>query len=780
MVLGGGAAGDYSSGSMATLEAAVAEEDMVGKDYVGISEVSSSSYPGSAGVGGGMDEEEELELGLSLGTKKAVGGGGTPWADYCRILTAEDLPSMGSRASPLSSSSSVSSSSSPIAGGERCNGSVAKKTFSNPPSQMVVGWPPIRAYRMNSLVNQSKENTSAHATITSTRKKASQNIKNNKTGERICCKEIEKKGRSSVNSLFVKVNLDGDPIGRKVDLSSYPSYETLALALEAMFLRQTLVLGSSIYDGPRTSKLLDGSSGFIITYEDRDGDWMLVGDVPWGMFLSTVKRLRIMKTSDASGLGKFLQPTYWIQTFVFNVVKVVRKKIAIRLRKLLREALQKQGTAIMTTLCPVSCYCTMSSMADQFGFFSRRCVWVNGPIIVGAGPSGLAVAACLKEHGVPSVILERSDCIASLWQKRTYDRLKLHLPKQFCQLPRFPFPEHYPEYPTKQQFIDYLESYAKHLEISPRFNQSVQLARYDETCGLWRVRTTGTGTAAGSRSQEVEYIGRWLVVATGENAESVVPELDGLREFGGDVMHVCDYKSGEAYRGKRVLVVGCGNSGMEVCLDLCDYDAFPAMVVRDSVHVLPREVLGKSTFELAVLLMKWLPLWLVDKILLVLAWLVLGNIERCGLRRPSTGPLALKNTEGRTPVLDTGALGKIRSGDIKVVPGIKRFSPGKVALVDGQVLDIDSVVLATGYRSNVPQWLQGCEFFSKDGFPKTAFPNGWKGQSGLYAVGFTRRGLSGASSDAVRTAKDIGRMWKEELKPAKRPVACHRRCISQI
>ncbi|XP_009382169.2 auxin-responsive protein IAA12 isoform X1 [Musa acuminata AAA Group] len=298
MVFGGGAAGDYSSGSMATPEAAVAEED-----YVGISEVSSSSYPGSAGVGGGMDEEEELELGLSLGTKKAIGGGATPWADYCRILTAEDLPSMGSRASPLSSSSSVSSSSSPIAGGERCNGRVAKKTSSNPPSQMVVGWPPIRAYRMNSLVNQSKENTSAHATITSAHKKASQNIKNNKTGERICCKEIEKKGRSSVNSLFVKVNLDGDPIGRKVDLSSYPSYETLALALEAMFLRQTLVLSSSIYDGPRTSKLLDGSSGFIITYEDRDGDWMLVGDVPWGMFLSTVKRLRIMKTSDASGLA---------------------------------------------------------------------------------------------------------------------------------------------------------------------------------------------------------------------------------------------------------------------------------------------------------------------------------------------------------------------------------------------------------------------------------------------------------------------------------------------
>ncbi|URE03814.1 monooxygenase [Musa troglodytarum] len=82
----------------------------------------------------------------------------------------------------------------------------------------------------------------------------------------------------------------------------------------------------------------------------------------------------------------------------------------------------------------------------------------------------------------------------------------------------------------------------------------------------------------------MEYIGRWLVVATGENAEKVVPELEGLGEFGGDVTHACDYKSGEAYRGKRVLVVGCGNSGMELCLDLCDHDAFPAMVTASPCH----------------------------------------------------------------------------------------------------------------------------------------------------------------------------------------------------
>lgn len=221
----------------------------------------------------------------------------------------------------------------------------------------------------------------------------------------------------------------------------------------------------------------------------------------------------------------------------------------------------------------------MFNLTDM-DMFSRRCVWVNGPVIVGAGPSGLAVAAGLKEQGVPYVILERADCIASLWQKRTYDRLKLHLPKQFCQLPNFPFPDHYPEYPSKKQFVDYLENYTRHHSITPHFNESVDSAKYDEACRVWRVKTSSTNGGA-----EVEYICQWLVVATGENAEPVVPDVAGLKDFAGEVVHACDYKSGEKFKGKKVLVVGCGNSGMEVSLDLCNHDAKPAMVVRDSVSI---------------------------------------------------------------------------------------------------------------------------------------------------------------------------------------------------
>ena len=211
---------------------------------------------------------------------------------------------------------------------------------------------------------------------------------------------------------------------------------------------------------------------------------------------------------------------------------------------------------------------------------ASRVVWVNGPIVVGAGPAGLSVAACLRARGVPSVVLDRADCVASLWQRRTYDRLRLHLPRHFCELPGMPFPDHYPEYPTKRQFVDYLEAYAARAGVEPRFNQAVTSARYDAAAGLWRVRAEDAADAAAAAT---EYIGRWLVVATGENAERIVPEFDGAEDFGGPVSHVSEYKSGEAYRGKRVLVVGCGNSGMEVGLDLCDHNALPAMVVRDSV-----------------------------------------------------------------------------------------------------------------------------------------------------------------------------------------------------
>ncbi|CAA3009737.1 indole-3-pyruvate monooxygenase YUCCA6-like [Olea europaea subsp. europaea] len=322
-----------------------------------------------------------------------------------------------------------------------------------------------------------------------------------------------------------------------------------------------------------------------------------------------------------------------------------------------------------------------------------------------------------------------------------------------------PFPQEFPTYPTKQQFIHYLESYAKKFDIRPVFNQTVLCAEYDQNVGFWRVRS------AGLKDKETEYVCRWLIVATGENAAEVVPQIEGMEEFGGIILHTSRYKSGDVFKGKKILVVGCGNSGMEVCLDLYNHNASPSLVVRNAVHILPREMLGRSTFGLSMWLLKWLPMRLVDQFLLVVSWLILGDTGQFGLDRPKVGPLELKNLSGKTPVLDVGTLAKIKSGDIKVCQSIKRLRHQSVEFVDGKSENFDAIILATGYKSNVPSWLKEREMFSeRNGLPKRSFPNGWKGECGLYAVGFTKRGLLGASVDAKNIAQEIEICWKANAK----------------
>ncbi|KAE8807429.1 putative indole-3-pyruvate monooxygenase YUCCA9 [Hordeum vulgare] len=396
----------------------------------------------------------------------------------------------------------------------------------------------------------------------------------------------------------------------------------------------------------------------------------------------------------------------------------------------------------------------------QDGHVPTRRVWVPGPVIVGAGPSGLATAACLKARGVPSLVLERDACVAGSWRHRTYERMRLHLPVRFCELPLAPFPPGTPPYPTRDQFIAYLDAYARAFAVEPLLGARVRAAAYDAAIGFWRVTVQDAVTRTAT-----EFMSRWLVVATGENAEPVWPHgVEGMDAYRGTMMHTSTYKRGDEFAGKKVLVVGCGNSGMEVSLDLCDNGAKASMVVRDKLHVLPRDILGISTFGLSVFLLKWLPMKWVDALFLFLSRLILGETGKYGLQRPKIGPLQIKKSTGKTPVLDIGALRKIRDGEIKVVPAINRFTESGVEFADGRKEDFDAVILATGYKSNVPSWLKEEDFFSQsDGFPRMAFPHSWRGKNSLYATGFTRRGLMGSSYDASRIAADIANQWTEAL-----------------
>lgn len=201
-------------------------------------------------------------------------------------------------------------------------------------------------------------------------------------------------------------------------------------------------------------------------------------------------------------------------------------------------------------------------------------------LIVGAGPAGLATAACLSKHSIPYLIVEREDCSASLWRNRTYDRLKLHLAKEFCSLPYMPYPPNTPTYVPRVEFVKYLDRYIQHFDIQPRFCTEVVSAEYDVGSKCWAVVARNTVSGAEMRCEA-----RYLVVATGENGVGRIPAIPGAESFPGEAIHSSIYKSGRSYAGQRVLVVGSGNSGMEIAYDLANHDADTAIVVRSPVRI---------------------------------------------------------------------------------------------------------------------------------------------------------------------------------------------------
>lgn len=221
-------------------------------------------------------------------------------------------------------------------------------------------------------------------------------------------------------------------------------------------------------------------------------------------------------------------------------------------------------------------------------------------VIVGAGPAGIATSACLNRLNISNVVLEREDCYASLWKNRSYDRLKLHLAKQFCELPYMPFPRDAPTYIPRKEFIQYLDTYVSTFKINPLYHRSVETAYYDEDVEKWCVVVKNTQLGV----QET-YYGKFLVVATGENSEGYVPQTQGLGSFDGDVIHSSQYENGRKYCGKDVLVVGSGNSGMEIAYDLSNYGANTSIVVRNPVKFLS----NKLPLQIMLYEPHFLPFW---------------------------------------------------------------------------------------------------------------------------------------------------------------------------
>ena len=311
-------------------------------------------------------------------------------------------------------------------------------------------------------------------------------------------------------------------------------------------------------------------------------------------------------------------------------------------------------------------------------------------LVVGSGPAGLAVAACLRRTGIEFVLLEKESVVAPSW-RRHYDRLHLHTDRSHSALPFLKMPRSYPRFPSREQVVTYLEAYANAFSIAPRFGEEVVEARRSD--GTWEVRTPAA-----------RYQARALVLATGFNAEPVRPHWPGMDGYQGVVLHSADYRSGERFRGQDVLVVGFGNSGGEIAIDLFEHGARPGIVVRGQVNLLPRELLGLPILTWALALAK-LPPRVADLLAAPLLRLKFGDLSRLGLRKAPEGALQQIRTRAHVPLIDVGTVDLIRRRAIQVRPGIRQFTGAGVVFVDGTAANYDAVVLATGYRHQLARVL---------------------------------------------------------------------------
>lgn len=315
-------------------------------------------------------------------------------------------------------------------------------------------------------------------------------------------------------------------------------------------------------------------------------------------------------------------------------------------------------------------------------------------IVIGAGPAGLAAAQRLEASGLKSVIFDKAEAIGAVW-RRHYDRLHLHTPRAHSALPGLPMPATFGRYPSRAQFIDYLQEYAKKFELEPVFGTPVRSVRRDGS--RWRV-------AAGESSVTAPIV----VVATGWADFPNMPKWPGMEAFDGPIVHSSGYRNGSAYAGQRVLVVGFGNSGAEIALDLCEAGAEATLSVRSPVRILPRDLFGLPILSFAIA-QRFLPARVADAINAPVIRLVVGSIERLGMKRAEKGPIRMIEEDGRVPVLDVGTVAKIREGRIKVRGAIASFARRSVVFAEGEPAPFDAVILATGFKPDLRALLPDAE-----------------------------------------------------------------------
>jgi putative flavoprotein involved in K+ transport len=371
-------------------------------------------------------------------------------------------------------------------------------------------------------------------------------------------------------------------------------------------------------------------------------------------------------------------------------------------------------------------------------------------IVVGAGPAGLAVAATLRQLGHQPTVLEQSQDVGSSWRGR-WDGLRLHTMRSLSALPDAPVPRRYGRWVARDDYADYLRGYAERFEIVPEFG--VTVSRIDRDGDGWLVHTEGPGTRADARRSPV------VVLATGYSRIPVVPDWPGRHRYTGSLIHSSQYRNASGYAGRRVLVVGAGNSGSEIAAELVEAGATVQLSVRTPPNIIRRSTLGVPSQLIAVVTRR-VPERVMNTLVGVLRRVSVVDLREQGLPAPVDGFSLFLRTR-TVPVIDHGFVEHVRAGRIGVVAAVASLSQSSVHLVDGTSVAPDSVICATGFRTGLEPLVGHLGVLDDSGVPRVHGAGTLPQAPGLYFVGITLE-LSGLLREIGREAQAAARALAAE------------------
>ena len=322
--------------------------------------------------------------------------------------------------------------------------------------------------------------------------------------------------------------------------------------------------------------------------------------------------------------------------------------------------------------------------------------------VIGAGSSGIASSQVLHARGIPFDCFEAGSSVGGNWRydndsgrSSAYRSLHANSSRRGMQYASFPMPGNYPDYPSHQLIAKYLDDFVDHFGFRSRIQFRTEITSVRPAIGGdWdvTVRQLATGMERTERYSSV-------LVANGHHWDPHYPELAfaGAGAFTGEQVHSHFYRTPEPFAGKRVLIVGIGNSACDIAAECCRVAARTLLAVRRGTHIIPKYLLGMPTDRLTLMhLGSRTPRWLQRPVVSLLVRTAQGTVTKYGLPKPDRPLLCAP------PTVSDSLLSRLDHGDIAVKPAIDRFGSDRAYFTDGSAERVDTVIYCTGYKISFP------------------------------------------------------------------------------